>query len=81
MIRSALAVWAPLCVALSIGGVVGIAVVFLLGEMGIALPPRVGAFPVIGSVVLFGFRGAVGSANRLAHLLRSQEAFHPSIRR
>ncbi len=80
-IRAALGVWTPLCVALSVGGLAGIATVSGLGRFGLDLSDRVGAFPVIAFVVVFGFRGAVGSANRLALLLRSQESFHPSVRR
>jgi hypothetical protein len=80
MIRASLAVFAPLVVALAIGGLAGIGAVSACGELGLGLPERMGAFPVIASVVLFGFRGAVGSANRLAVLLASRGAGHPGDR-
>lgn len=79
MVRAALAVLSPLVVALSIGGVAGIGAVSAFGELGLRLSERTEAFPVIASVVLFGFRGAVGSAHRLAQLLAARDA-QPGVR-
>jgi hypothetical protein len=74
MVRAALVVSVPLCVALSVGGLAGIATVSLCALLGMELPERARAFPVIAFVVLFGFRGAVESAHRLARLLQPRDA-------
>lgn len=74
MVREVLIVWAPLCVALSVGGLAGIGTVSLCGLLGVELPERARAIPVIALVVLFGFRGAVESAHRLARLVQPRDA-------
>jgi hypothetical protein len=81
MVRASLAVFAPLVVALSLGGLAGIGAVSVAHQLGMGLSERMEAFPVIGFVVLFGFRGAVESANRLALLLHARDAFYPGFRR
>lgn len=80
MVRDAVAVWAPLGVALSVGGLTGIGAVSACEQLGIELSARMQAFPVIGLVVLFGFRGAVESAHRLAHLLRHRARREAGVR-
>jgi hypothetical protein len=81
MIRAALGVATPLCLALSVGGILGIAAVEGFEQLGLELSERLEAFPVIAFVVLFGFRGAVGSASRLAHTMRERDAYGPGARR
>lgn len=77
LLRDALAVWAPLCVALLVGGLAGIGAVSFADELGIELSARVEAIPVILSVVAFGFRGAVQSGNRLSLLLARHDPLNP----
>jgi hypothetical protein len=81
MVRASFAVLAPLVLALSLGGITGIGAVSAFGELGLRLSERTEAFPVIASVVLFGFRGAVESANRLVLLLDHHGPYHSGVRR
>jgi hypothetical protein len=81
MVREVFGVSKPLCIALGLGGLAGLGSVAVFERLGLELSQRIEAFPVIGFVVLFGLRGAVGSANRLAQLLRQRDAYGPGTRR
>lgn len=80
MLRTVLAVGAPLWVGLSLGGLAAALGVYVLDALGANLTDRQEALPVAGVIVLFGLRGALESANRLAALVR-RGALDPTFRR
>lgn len=81
MFRTVMTVGAPLFLGLSLGGLASLGAVHCFDALGMNLSDRQEAVPVVGLIVLFGFRGAVESANRLAALLRPGGALDPGSRR